>query len=66
MDKESSKLEEVRNWHIQKTVLDVLAWFLGLAGFYRKFVHGKFTEIARPLRLTDILPVKSQPLMKRT
>ncbi len=44
-------MEEVRNWPIQKAVLDVLA-FLGLAGFYRKFVH-EFAEIARPL--TDVL-----------
>ncbi len=51
VDRESSKVEEVRNWPIPKTVLDVLA-FLGLARFYRKFVH-KVAEIARPL--TDIL-----------
>ncbi len=44
-------MEEVRNWPIQRIMLDVLA-FLELAGFYRKFVH-KFAEIARPL--TDIL-----------
>ena len=51
VDKESSKVEEVRNWPVPKTVRDVRS-FLGLAGFYRKFVH-KFAEIARPL--TDIL-----------
>ncbi len=51
VDKERSKVEEERNWPILKTVQDVLA-FLGLAGFYWKFVH-EFAEIARPL--TDIL-----------
>jgi hypothetical protein len=51
VDKESSKVEEVRKWPIPKTLQDVQA-FLGLAGFYRKFVQ-KFAEIARPL--TDIL-----------
>ncbi len=44
-------MEEVRNWPVPRTVRDVLA-FLGLAGFYRRFVH-KFAKIARPL--TDIL-----------
>ena len=51
VDKEDSKVEEVKNWPIPKTIRDVRA-FLGLAGFYRRFVH-KFAEIARPL--TDIL-----------
>ncbi len=51
VDKENSKVEEVKNWPIPKTMQYMLA-FLGLAGFYRKFVH-KFAEIARPLR--DIL-----------
>ncbi len=51
MDKESSKVEEVRNWPVPKTVRDVRP-FLGLAWFYRRFVH-KFAGIARPL--TDIL-----------
>ncbi len=51
MDKESSKVEEVRNWPVPKTVRHIQS-FLGLAWFYLKFVH-KFAEIARPL--TDIL-----------
>ncbi len=38
MDKEDSKVEEVKNWPIPKTIQDVLA-FLGLAGFYLRFVH---------------------------
>ena len=46
-------MEEVRKWPIQKTLHDVLA-FLGLAGFYLKFVH-KFTEIAAARPLTEIL-----------
>ncbi len=44
-------MEEVKNWPIPKTTLDMLA-FLGLAGFERRFVH-KFAEVARPL--TDFL-----------
>jgi hypothetical protein len=51
VDRESSKVEEVRNWPILKTVQDLWT-FLGLEGFYRKFVH-KLAEIALPL--TDIL-----------
>ncbi len=41
VDKESSKVEKVRNWPIPKTISDVLA-FLEFTGFYRKFA-----EIAR-------------------
>jgi hypothetical protein len=48
VDKESSKVEEVRNWPVPGTIRDVWA-FLGLAWFYRRFVH-KFAEIARPLK----------------
>ncbi len=44
VDKESSKVEEVRNRPIRMTVCDMLA-FLGLAGFYRKFLN-EFAEIA--------------------
>jgi hypothetical protein len=45
------KVEAVKNWPIPQTVRDVRS-FLGLAGFYRKFVKG-FGSIAKPL--TDIL-----------
>ena len=44
------KVEAVRNWPVLQSVKDVRA-FLGLAGFYRRFVEG-FARIARPL--TDL------------
>ena len=47
------KVEAVRDWPQLKSVRDVRA-FLGLAGFYRRFVQG-FSEIARPL--TDLTHV---------
>jgi hypothetical protein len=40
-------MEEVLNWPVRNSIQDVQA-FLGLAGFYRKFVHA-FVELARPL-----------------
>jgi transposase InsO family protein len=47
------KVEAVRDWPQLKSVRDVRA-FLGLAGYYRRFVQG-FSEIARPL--TDLTHV---------
>ena len=47
------KVEAVRNWPVLTTPKEVRA-FLGLAGFYRRFVKG-FSEIARPL--TDLTQV---------
>jgi len=47
------KVEAVRDWPQLQSVKDVRA-FLGLAGFYRRFVKG-FSEIARPL--TDLTHV---------
>jgi hypothetical protein len=44
------KVEAVRSWPKLQSVKDVRA-FLGLAGFYRRFVKG-YAEIARPL--TDL------------
>ena len=44
---ESSKLNEIRQWPVPKNVEDVRA-FLGLTGYYRKFIH-KFSQIAAPL-----------------
>jgi hypothetical protein len=47
------KVEAVRTWPALQSVKDVRA-FLGLAGFYRRFVKG-FSEIARPL--TDLTKI---------
>ena len=47
------KVEAVRSWPQLKSPKDVRA-FLGLAGFYRRFVKG-FSEIAKPL--TDLTHV---------
>ena len=41
------KIEAVVNWKPPKNVLEVIS-FLGLAGYYRKFVEG-FSKIAAPL-----------------
>ena len=41
------KIEAVVNWKPPKNVLEVRS-FLGLAGYYRKFVEG-FSKIAAPL-----------------
>ena len=49
--KDEDKVSAVQNWPEPKTVREVRQ-FLGLAGFYRKFVEG-YSKIAKPL--TDIL-----------
>ena len=41
------KIEAVQNWPIPKNVTEVRG-FLGLAGYYRKFIH-KFAQMATPL-----------------
>ena len=47
-----SKIQAVTNWPTPTKVKDVRG-FLGLCGYYRKFVH-KFSDIARPLhKLTE-------------
>eukprot|EP00873_Tetraselmis_striata_P013167 jgi/Tetstr1/433431/TSEL_022705.t1 len=49
------KVEAVQQWPVPKTVKDVRS-FLGLAGYYRKFIHN-FAAIAAPLH--DL--TKNQP-----
>ena len=44
---EPQKIEVVVNWKPPKNVSEVIS-FLGLAGYYRKFVEG-FSRIAAPL-----------------
>ena len=48
------KVKAVKEWPVLKNVRDVRA-FLGLAGFYRRFVKG-FSSVAKPL--TDLTCVK--------
>ena len=44
---DQSKISTVTNWESPKDMKDVRS-FLGLAGYYRKFVEG-FSTIARPM-----------------
>ena len=42
-----AKIEAVRDWHTPKNVTEIRS-FLGLAGYYRRFVKD-FSKIARPM-----------------
>ena len=47
MQVDKSKIEAILNWSVPKSVTEVRS-FLGLAGYYRRFVEG-FSKIASPL-----------------
>ncbi|KAI3815960.1 hypothetical protein L1987_15644 [Smallanthus sonchifolius] len=51
-----SKIESIKNWAAPKTPIEVRQ-FLGLAGYYRRFIEG-FSKIAQPL---TALTQKSKP-----
>ncbi|GJV00323.1 retrotransposon protein, putative, ty3-gypsy subclass [Tanacetum coccineum] len=44
-----NKIEAVKNWKSPKTPTEI-RWFLGLAGYYRRFI-ANFLKIAKPLTL---------------
>ncbi|WVZ50239.1 hypothetical protein U9M48_001513 [Paspalum notatum var. saurae] len=44
---DQSKVSEVQNWKIPEDVKDIRS-FLGLAGYYRRFIEG-FSKIAKPM-----------------
>ena len=41
------KIEAIVNWERPKTILEIRS-FLGLAGYYHRFIEG-FSKISRPL-----------------
>ncbi|GKB13169.1 putative reverse transcriptase domain-containing protein [Tanacetum coccineum] len=47
LKKESSKIESVKDWASPKTPTEIRQ-FLGLAGYYRRFIEG-FSKIAKPM-----------------
>jgi hypothetical protein len=64
---QEKKVEAVSNWPTPSSVSDIKA-FLGLAGYYRKFIH-RFSALATPLNalLKDTQsgngnPTKKEPL----
>ncbi|WVZ90064.1 hypothetical protein U9M48_036396 [Paspalum notatum var. saurae] len=44
---DQSKVSEVQNWKIPRDAKDIMS-FLGLAGYYRRFIEG-FSKIAKPM-----------------
>ncbi|GKF04281.1 putative reverse transcriptase domain-containing protein, partial [Tanacetum coccineum] len=44
-----SKIEAVKNWKVPKTPSEIRS-FLGLAGYYRRFI-ANFSKVAKPLTL---------------
>jgi hypothetical protein len=42
-----AKIKEIVAWSIPTTVMEILS-FLGLAGYYRRFIEG-FSKIAKPM-----------------
>jgi hypothetical protein len=42
-----SKVKDVLSWNIPQNVLDIIS-FLGLAGYYRRFIEG-FSKISKPI-----------------
>ena len=62
---EKSKIEDIRNWPIPKSADDIRS-FLGLTGYYRKFVH-RFSHIATPLSnlMRNNIPFKWTPVEQK-
>jgi len=44
-----TKIEAVKNWEVPKTPTEVRQ-FLGLAGYYRRFIEN-FSKVAQPMTL---------------
>ena len=41
------KIEAIMNWHTQRNVTDV-RYFMGLAGYYRRFIEG-FSKVSHAI-----------------
>jgi hypothetical protein len=58
---DSSKVKDVLSWNTPQNVLDIRS-FLGLAGYYRRFIEG-FSKIFKPM--TELLKGKTIEWMPR-